>query len=65
MSTDNNQSLHGIFAVDRQVINEAIARGRRERSEMFWTLLGAMFGSAKASGRPALEPLDRTAPLAR
>jgi hypothetical protein len=70
MSNNSNESLSqltGTSVVTREMIEAAIQRGRRERSQAFWTMLQTVFSRPEAvedrhSGR---EVDDRNISLAR
>lgn len=50
----NNINGNSIYGIDRDIIEAAMQRGRRERSKAFWALLQAIFGRPEASNDETL-----------
>lgn len=61
MSTINHDSTRTpVWGIDPAVVEAAIAKGRRERSEAFWSLLTALFARPRA-GHDASQGRDPNA----
>lgn len=61
MSTSNNNATRApVWGIDPAIIEAAVAKGRRERSEAFWSLLTALFGR-RQPGQEVPRAMDRNA----
>lgn len=61
---NENATRAPVWGIDPAVVEAAVAKGRRERSEAFWSLLTALFGG-RQSGHDATHATDPNAIVAR
>ena len=65
MSTINhNANRAPVWGIDPTIVEAAIAKGRRERSEAFWSLLATLFGRQE-DGHHGSQATDPNAIAAR